>query len=72
MKELETDLAKCTDFVKILEQRRGAENQAFSTDIGSIKKRVVNFERYIKRLKRHVDQEKTTELITELENTAMA
>jgi len=55
LKELETDLGKCTDFVKILEQRRGAENQAFSTDIGSIKKRVVNFERYIKRLKRHVD-----------------
>lgn len=49
-----------------------AENQAFSTDIGSIKKRVVNFERYIKRLKKHVDQEKTTELITELENTAVA
>lgn len=33
---------------------------------------MINFERYIKRLKAHVDEEKTTELITELENTEVA
>jgi hypothetical protein len=37
-----------------------------------VKKRVINFERYIKRLKSHVDDEKTTDLITELENTEVA
>jgi len=37
-----------------------------------VKKRVINFERYIKRLKKHVDEEKTAELITELENTEVA
>ena len=37
-----------------------------------MKKRVINFERYIKRLKKHVDEEKTAELITELENTEVA
>ena len=37
-----------------------------------MKKRVINFERYIKRLKAHVDEEKTNELIMELENTEVA
>ena len=37
-----------------------------------MKRRVINFERYIKRLKKHVDEEKTAELITELENTDVA
>lgn len=48
------------------------EQQAFTGDIQSIKKRVIDFERYIKRLKQHVDEEKTTELIEELENTDAA
>jgi hypothetical protein len=48
------------------------EQQAFTGDIQSIKKRVIDFERYIKRLKAHVDEEKTTELIEELENTDAA
>jgi hypothetical protein len=48
------------------------ENQTFSTDISSIKKRVINFERYIKRLKKHVDEERTEELINELEHTGVA
>jgi len=48
------------------------ENQTFSTDISSIKKRVINFERYIKRLKKHVDEERTEELISELEHTGVA
>ena len=56
----------------MIESRRIAEGQAFSADIASIKKRVINFERYIKRLKKHVDEERTTELIQELENTAVA
>ena len=37
-----------------------------------MKKRVINFERYIKRLKAHVDEEKTAELINEHENTEVA
>lgn len=48
------------------------EHQTFTSDIQSIKKRVINFERYIKKLKQHVDEEKTTELIAELENTDVA
>ena len=58
--------------MKQIEKRRLTEQQAFTSDIQSIKKRVINFERYIKRLKKHVDEEKTAELITELENTEVA
>ena len=56
----------------MIESRRVTENQAFTNDIQSVKKRVINFERYIKRLKKHVDEENTSELITELENTNVA
>lgn len=58
--------------IKDLERRRIVESQAFTGDIQSVKKRVINFERYIKRLKKYVDEEKTTDLITELENTEVA
>jgi hemerythrin-like domain-containing protein len=58
--------------VRLIESRRLTEANTFTNDIQSIKKRVINFERYIKRLKKHVDQEKTAELITELENTDVA
>jgi len=58
--------------IKKLDSRRTTEGQAFKADIESVKKRVVNFERYIKRLKKHVDEEQTAELITELENTEVA
>ena len=51
---------------------RNSEHQSFTSEIQSVKKRVINFERYIKRLKAHVDEEKTAELITELENTEVA
>lgn len=46
--------------------------QEFTNDIQSVKKRVITFERYIKRLKKHVDEEQTTELIKDLENTDVA
>lgn len=65
-------MARCRDGIKIIDSRRVTETQAFSNDIQSIKKRVINFERYIKRLKKHVDEEKTAELITELESTEVA
>ena len=58
--------------MRLIESRRLTEANTFTNDIQSIKKRVINFERYIKRLKKHVDQEKTAELITELENTDVA
>lgn len=58
--------------MRLIESRRLTEANTFTNDIQSIKKRVINFERYIKRLKKHVDEEKTAELITELENTDVA
>ena len=72
LRSLEQILATTRDDIEVIESRRLSEHQAFSVDIASIKKRVISFERYIKRLKKHVDEEKTTELITELENTAVA
>lgn len=72
MDELEKNIHLCQKKIKVLDQTRASENQAFQTDIQSLKKRVINFERYIKRLKAHVDEEKTAELITELENTEIA
>jgi hypothetical protein len=65
-------LLSCKDKVRLIESRRLTEANTFTNDIQSIKKRVINFERYIKRLKKHVDEEKTAELITELENTDVA
>jgi len=56
----------------MLDKQRVSELQQYQNDIQSVKKRVINFERYIKRLKAHVDDEKTHELITELENTEVA
>lgn len=71
-RDIQQKLAECKDKLAIIESRRVTENQAFSADIQSIKRRVINFERYIKRLKKHVDEEKTEELIAELENTDVA
>ena len=72
MKKMQEDIGVCKDRIKIIDSRRMTETQAFTNDIQSIKKRVINFERYIKRLKKHVDEEKTAELIAELENTEVA
>ena len=72
IKQNEAKLSQVRDKIKIIEARRMTEQQAFTGDIQSIKKRVIDFERYIKRLKAHVDEEKTTELIEELENTDAA
>jgi hypothetical protein len=72
LEELEKNIHICQKKVKILDRTRGSEYTSLSSDISSLKKRVINFERYIKRLKAHVDEEKTTELITELENTEVA
>lgn len=69
---MEKSVHICQKKMKTLDQTRASENQAFQTDIQSLKKRVINFERYIKRLKAHVDEEKTAELISELENTEIA
>ena len=72
LEDLEKNIHICQRKIRALDKQRLAETQAFSSDIQSLKKRVINFERYIKRLKAHVDEEKTTELITELENTEVA
>ena len=72
LRAIETKLIQCKDKIKLIDSRRNTEHQTFTADIQSIKKRVINFERYIKKLKQHVDEEKTTELIGELENTDVA
>lgn len=72
LEELERNIHMCQKKIRILDKQRHTENQTYQGDIQSLKKRVINFERYIKRLKAHVDEEKTTELITELENTEVA
>ena len=69
---LDQQIGQCRQKIRVIESRRGTEAQAFIGDIQSVKRRVINFERYIKRLKKHVDEEKTAELITELENTDVA
>ena len=65
LRAIETKFIQCKDKLKLIDSRRQTEQHTFSGDIQSIKKRVINFERYIKRLKKHVDEEKTTELISE-------
>mmetsp|Transcript_1423 Transcript_1423/g.2496 ORF Transcript_1423/g.2496 Transcript_1423/m.2496 type:complete len:108 (-) Transcript_1423:3-326(-) len=72
LKKLQDTVVICKDKIKIIDARRLTEAQSFTNDIQSIKKRVINFERYIKRLKKYVDEEQTAELITELENTEVA
>ena len=72
LRQLEAMLARTRDDIAVIESRRITESQAFAADISSIKKRVINFERYIKRIKQHVDEERTADLIAELENTGVA
>jgi hypothetical protein len=72
LKQINGKLHDAKNRIRLIESRRLTEANTFTSDIQSIKKRVINFERYIKRLKKNVDEEKTAELITELENTEVA
>ena len=69
---LEKHIHICQKKIRILDKQRLTDGQSFKNDIQSVKKRVINFERYIKRLKSYVDEEQTTQLINELENTEVA
>lgn len=68
LKRLEKEIAVQTQRTKVFETRRDNENVAFSNDIQIIRKRVVDYERHIKKLKHHVDKEDTESLIKELQN----
>jgi hypothetical protein len=63
-------LRQVTDKAKLIETRRATETQAFTGDIRTLKKKVADYERYIKTLKELVDQEKTQELMQALHQEA--
>lgn len=52
----------------MVESRRSTETGAFQGDIQTLKKKVSEYEKYIKRLKSLVDEEKTEELVDDLSN----
>jgi len=66
LKKLEREIAIQSQRAKVLETRRDNENVAFSNDIQIIRKRVLDYERHIKKLKHHVDKEDTESLVKEL------
>ena len=45
------------------EAKRHRETQAFQSDVQSLRKRVTDYERYIKQLKEYVDKEDTEGLV---------
>ena len=59
-------MRQVTDKSKLIDNRRATETQAFTGDVSTLKKRVADYERYIKTLKELVDQEKTQELVEAL------
>lgn len=71
LKRLEREIAIQSQRVKVLETRRENETVAFSNDIQIIRKRVVDYERHIKKLKHHVDKEDTESLVKELQNGSL-
>ena len=60
---MDQNLRQVTDKARLIETRRATETQAFTNDIKTLKKKVNEYESYIKNLKDFVDQEKTQELI---------
>eukprot|EP00347_Sterkiella_histriomuscorum_P001132 403373203 len=63
LQNMESNLHMVVDKSKLLVNRRATENQAFQGDVLTLKKRVNQYERYIKTLKDLVDQEKTDDLL---------
>ena len=66
LKTLEHDLKVMTQRGKYTEGKRHTEAQAFQSDVQSLRKRVTNYERYIKQLKEYVDKEDTAGLVQQL------
>ena len=63
LKSTEKELAHVVEMNKLIDNRRGTENAAFSGDVHTLRKKVTDYERFIKTLKGFVDEEKTEELI---------
>lgn len=51
---------------KKIESKRTTESSAYSNDIQTLRKRVADYERHIKKLKLYVDREDTESLVQEL------
>lgn len=51
LQELEGKLDSVTDKAKLVENRRNTESNAFSSDVLTLKKKVADYEKYIKKLK---------------------
>ena len=51
----------------MVENRRNTESNAFQSDVQTLKKKVADYEKYIKKLKQLVDEEKTAQLIDDLQ-----
>jgi hypothetical protein len=52
---------------KLLDSRRSTEQTAFVNDIGTLKRKVNNYEKFIKELKILVEEEKTQQLVHRLQ-----
>ena len=68
LKRLESEIKKTAKRCKQFDGRRNIEASAFTNDIQTLRKRVTDYERHIKRLKLYVDKEDTDALVHELKN----
>jgi len=66
LKDLEAKVKTAIKQVKKITSRRDTESSTFTSDIQALRKRVTDYERYIKKLKYFVDKENTDALINEL------
>ncbi len=64
---MERQLEDVIERVKLVHSRRNTEGNAFSGDVQTLKKKVQEMEKELKRLKMMVDEEKTEELIRNLQ-----
>ncbi|CDW88882.1 UNKNOWN [Stylonychia lemnae] len=67
LQSMERNLNQVIDKSKLIVSRRATESNAFNGDVQTLKKKVKNYEAYIKTLKDLVDQEKTQELVNILQ-----
>ena len=54
---MEQDLKMTMQRGKHIESKRHTESQAYQSDVQALRKRVVNYESYIKQLKDYVDKD---------------
>eukprot|EP00349_Pseudokeronopsis_sp_Brazil_P006459 CAMPEP_0202967680 /NCGR_PEP_ID=MMETSP1396-20130829/12664_1 /ASSEMBLY_ACC=CAM_ASM_000872 /TAXON_ID= /ORGANISM="Pseudokeronopsis sp., Strain Brazil" /LENGTH=94 /DNA_ID=CAMNT_0049693045 /DNA_START=643 /DNA_END=923 /DNA_ORIENTATION=+ len=65
---MDNKLADVAKRGKLVESRRNTESGAFTSDIQTLQTRVKGMESDLKRLKDLVDNEKTDDLVSELQN----